>query len=192
MKRGKVQRKNSEIQAALILTEQFVTHCFELPELFPNVVVRREKSIDIDGSVLKLSGGVLTVRKSRNQPSKPLVIAEMFEFSGKKADYVHLLNLIGAVSTLKRNLANEYITPVVCFVWGSALENDEVFKYTTKLATQLNDNCSPNVTWVFKRKNNGVNYRPVSIYIQSEMWTAEEMSNIMNEIAESAFRYWVL
>ena len=57
----------------------------------------------------------------------------------------------------------------------------------------LNEFYPLNKIYVFKKDGNAnLNYfAPVSMFFRENRWSIEEMTEIMKEIAETAFRYWM-
>ena len=145
-------------------------------------------------------GGILLLRKYNSEEYlKILLIAEV-KRQGTNKDRVQegkIKQSIGnAIERLGKNvigiramLNHENITPFVCFCWGC----DFTEEYTQSKICMMNEFYPLNHMYVHKRDGNSDynRYSPVSIYYQEEQWTAQNMYNIMKEIAETALRYYI-
>ena len=96
-------------------------------------------------------------------------------------------NLIG----IKTMMNYEKITPFVCFGWGCDFAENSI----TVLAKigMMNEFYPLNHIYVFKRDGNLENkaFSPVSMFFREEIWSVDEMFNIMKEIAETSLRYYL-
>ncbi|WP_283272038.1 hypothetical protein [Spiroplasma sp. SV19] len=56
----------------------------------------------------------------------------------------------------------------------------------------MNEFYPLNKTYVFKKDgSSGYNYfSPVSMYFREQMWSEDEMYDILKEVAETSFRYY--
>ena len=72
------------------------------------------------------------------------------------------------------------------------VNNDECGTVMSKVV-MLNEFYPINKIYVFKKDGNANlnSYAPVSMYFREEQWTVQEMTDIMKEIAETSFRYWM-
>lgn len=105
-----------------------------------------------------------------------------------------------AIERLGKNLTGiktmmnyEKITPFVCFGWGCDFSNKEENGTVLSKVVMLNEFYPLNRIFVFKRDGNANynNFAPVSMYFREKKWEVDEMKDIMKEIAETSFRYWL-
>ena len=103
-----------------------------------------------------------------------------------------------AIERLGKNLTGirammnqDEVTPFVCF--GSGCDFAPESRTVLSKLSMLNEFYPLNRTYVFKRDGGaGHNtFSPVSMYFREEVWTQSEMFEIMKEIAETAFRYYL-
>ena len=85
----------------------------------------------------------------------------------------------------------ENITPFVCFGHGCDFAEDSMTVLTKVFC--LNEFYDINKIYVNKKDNDREHggFSPVSMYFREDAWTTEEMFDIMKEIAEYSFRYWL-
>lgn len=88
----------------------------------------------------------------------------------------------------------ENITPFVCFGWGCDFdfENEDAKTVMSKVV-MMNEFYTLNKINIFKKdgNSNANDFSPVSMYFRKEKWSIEEMFDIMKEIAETSFRYYL-
>lgn len=146
-------------------------------------------------------GGVLFLMRRESGEKLPLLFAEIKrqgtndarEKEGKKRQAVgNAIERLGKNLTGIRAMMNQdKVTPFVCFGWGCDFAPEE--KTVLSKVSMLNEFYPLNRTYVFKRDGSADHnaYAPVSMYFREEPWTVEEMTDIMKEIAETTFRYYV-
>ncbi len=166
---------------------------------------RREFDFSFIGRKIKPDGGVLfLIQKGATdkKPSKkPILIAEVKRqgTNDKRRQEGKARQATGnAIERLGKNLTgirammnHESITPFVCF--GSGCDFAESEKTVLSKVSMLNEFYPLNKTYVYKRDGSADknDYAPVSMYFREENWSTEEMFDIMKEIAETAFRYYI-
>ncbi|MBQ7491112.1 MAG: restriction endonuclease [Clostridia bacterium] len=146
-------------------------------------------------------GGVLFLMRRESGEKLPLLFAEIKrqgtndarEKEGKKRQAVgNAIERLGKNLTGIRAMMNhDKVTPFVCFGWGCDFAPEE--KTVLSKVSMLNEFYPLNRTYVFKRDGSADHnaYAPVSMYFRERVWTVEEMTAIMKEIAETTFRYYV-
>lgn len=162
---------------------------------------RQEFDYDyLDRSIIP-DGGVLFLVRKDGSEKLPLLFAEVKrqgtndsrQKEGKKRQAVgNAIERLGKNLTGIRAMMNhDKVTPFVCFGWGCDFAPEE--KTVLSKVSMLNQFYPLNRTYVFKRDGSADRsaYAPVSMYFREEPWTAEEMTDIMKEIAETTFRYYV-
>lgn len=149
-------------------------------------------------------GGILYLHNKKTKERWPLVIAEIkrqgtnnervAEGKAKQATG-NAIERLGKNLTGIKAMMNYYeITPFVCFGWGCDFNtNKEECGTVLSKVVMLNEFYGLNRIYVFKKDGDASNnsYAPVSMYFREERWTIDEMTAIMQEIAETAFRYWL-
>ena len=92
---------------------------------------------------------------------------------------------------IRAMMCHEKLTPFVCF--GSGCDFAETELTVLSKVSTLNEFYPLNRTFIFKRDGSSDTnfFSPVSMYFREEVWSADEMFNVMKEIAETAFRYYV-
>ena len=149
-------------------------------------------------------GGILYLVNKQTTRKLPLVIAEIKRQGTNKervAEGKRKQATGNAIERLGKNLTGiksmmnyEKITPFVCFGWGCdfAQDTDETGTVLSKVV-MLNEFYPLNRIYVFKRDGNANlnDFSPVSMFFREERWTIDEMTDIMKEIADTAFRYWM-
>lgn len=154
----------------------------------------------IDRSIVP-DGGVLFLRKKDGSFKKPLLIAEVKrqgtnkqrirEGKERQATGNAIERLGKNLTGIKTMMNHEKITPFICFGWGDDFSPSE--KTVLSKVSMLNEFYPLNRTYVFKKDGNS-NYNsfsPVSMFFREEIWSVEEMFNIMKEIAETSIRYYI-
>lgn len=179
-------------------------------EYMINFIKEKNKRYEFDEkymkNTIKPDGGVLyLVEKDitgKTIMMKPILISEikrqgtnderLKEGKEKQATGNAIERLGKNLTGIKAMMNYEKITPFVCFGWGCDFAEDS----TTVLAkvSMLNEFYPLNRINVFKRDGGSdFNYfSPVSMFFREKKWTVDEMYDIMKEIAESAFRYYVM
>lgn len=149
-------------------------------------------------------GGILYLRNKKNDEKLPLVIAEikrqgtnkerLAEGKQKQATGNAIERLGKNLTGIKTMMNYEKITPFVCFGWGCDFDpdNEECGTVMSKVV-MLNEFYPINRIYVFKKDGNANlnSFSPVSMYFREKPWTVKEMADIMVEIAETSFRYWM-
>lgn len=149
-------------------------------------------------------GGVLYLHNKKTKEKLPLVIAEikrqgtnkerLAEGKQKQATGNAIERLGKNLTGIKAMMNYEDITPFVCFGWGCDFDiNNEECGTVMSKVVMLNEFYPINKIYVFKKDGNANfnSYAPVSMYFREEQWTVQEMTDIMKEIAETSFRYWM-
>lgn len=146
-------------------------------------------------------GGIIYLVDEVNDIKYPLVIAEVKHQGtnkerikeGKKAQATgNAIERLGKnLTAIKSYMHYENITPFVCFGHGCDFAADN--KTVLSKIWCLNEFYDINKIYVNKRDNDREHggFSPVSMYFREEVWTIEEMFDIMKEIAEYSFRYWL-
>lgn len=149
-------------------------------------------------------GGVLYLFDKTTNKKLPLVIAEIkrqgtnkerqAEGKSKQATGNAIERLGKNLTGIKAMLNYEKITPFVCFGWGCdfALDSSESGTVLSKVV-MLNELYPLNKIYIFKKDgdSNHNYYAPVSMFFREKRWSIPEMFDIMKEIAETSFRYWL-
>lgn len=146
-------------------------------------------------------GGVIYLVDEKDNIKYPLVIAEVKhqgtnkervkEGKRKQATGNAIERLGKNLTAIKAYMHYENITPFVCFGHGCDFAEHE-HTVLSKIWC-LNEFYEINKIYVNKRDNDREHggFSPVSMYFREEAWTQEEMFDIMKEIAEYSFRYWL-
>ena len=146
-------------------------------------------------------GGVIYLVDEKEDIKYPLVIAEVKhqgtnkervkEGKEKQATGNAIERLGKNLTAIKTYMHYENITPFVCFGHGCDFAEDQL-TVLSKIWC-LNEFYDINKIYVNKRDNDREHggFSPVSMYFREEAWTQEEMFDIMKEIAEYSFRYWL-
>ena len=165
--------------------------------------VRQEFDMRFLDRTIVPDGGVLFLVNKQNGEKLPLVIAEIkrqgtnnerqAEGKSKQATGNAIERLGKNLTGIKAMLNYEKITPFVCFGWGCDFADSEECGTVLSKVVMMNEFYPINRIYVFKKDGNAdLNYfSPVSMYFREERWTVDEMTDIMKEIAETSFRYWV-
>ena len=149
-------------------------------------------------------GGVLYLHNKKTDERKPLVIAEIKHqgtnkerlAEGKKEQATgNAIERLGKNLTgIKAMMNYVKITPFVCFGWGCDFDvNNEKCGTVLSKVVMMNEFYPLNRIYVFKRDGNANlnSFSPVSMFFREKEWSVEEMTDVMKEIAETAFRYWL-
>ncbi len=199
---------------------EYLENRFEMDKNYPNYHLEFEKSIKIsdmisfikkagirsefyayDDRIIKPDGGIIYLVDEEKNIKYPLVIAEakhqgtneerINEGKKKQATGNAIERLGKNLTAIKSYMHYEDITPFVCFGHGCDFAENE--KTVLTKIWVLNEFYDINRIFVNKRdkdKDHG-GFSPVSMYFREKPWTEEEMFNIMKEIAEYSFRYWL-
>lgn len=163
--------------------------------------VRSEFYIYDDGRSIVPDGGIIYLVDDVKNIKYPLVIAEVKhqgtnkerELEGKEKQATgNAIERLGKnLTAIKTYMHYENITPFVCFGHGCDFASNE-FTVLTKVLC-LNEFYDINKIYVNKRDSDRDHggFSPVSMYFREEVWSANEMFDIMKEIAEYSFRYWL-
>lgn len=173
-------------------------------EMIDKAKLRREFEYKYIDRTIVPDGGVLYLYKKETKEKLPLVIAEIkrqgtnkerLEEGKKKQATGNAIERLGKnLAGIKAMMNYEDITPFVCFGWGCDFDiNNEESGTVMSKVVMLNEFYPINKIYVFKRDGNSNfnSYAPVSMYFREEQWDVEEMTDIMKEIAETSFRYWM-
>lgn len=152
------------------------------------------RAIYPDGGIIYLVDDVKTVKY-------PLVIAEVkhqgtnkerqAEGKEKQATGNAIERLGKNLTAIKTYMHYENITPFVCFGHGCDFAADSLTVLSKVWC--LNEFYDINKIYVNKKDSDMDHggFSPVSMFFRENPWTEEEMFNIMKEIAEYSFRYWL-
>jgi len=170
-------------------------------DLIKSKNVRSEFDYNFNDRTIVPDGGVLYLEKKDGTFKKPILISEvkrqgtnkqrLREGKEKQATGNAIERLGKNLTGIKTMMNHEKITPFICFGWGCDFAPEE--KTVLSKVFMLNEFYPLNKTYVFKKDGNS-NYNffsPVSMYFREEVWTVEEMFEIMKEIAETALRYYI-
>lgn len=156
---------------------------------------------------IKPDGGVMWLCEYDDSPEqnevsrKPLVIAEIKrqgtndererEGKNKQATGNAIERLGKNLTGIKAMMQHEDIVPFVCFGWGCDFAPESLTVLSK--VSMLNEFYPLNRMYIFKRDgdSNLNSFSPVSMYFREEIWTVNEMYEVMKEIAESSFRYYM-
>ena len=180
--------------------------CFEKNinyEYMINFIKRNSKRKEFDNSFndrnIKPDGGILSLIKKDevgNVIEKfPILISEIKRQGtndarlkeGKKRQATgNAIERLGKNLTgIKAMMASENITPFVCFGWGCDFAKDS--KTVLSKVIMMNEFYPLNKIYIWKRDG----FSPVSMFFREEIWTSDEMIDIMKEIAEASIRYYL-
>ena len=146
-------------------------------------------------------GGIIYLVDESDNIKYPLVIAEVKhqgtnkeraeEGKEKQATGNAIERLGKNLTAIKTYMHYENITPFVCFGHGCDFADDST-TVLTKVCC-LNEFYDINKIYVNKKDNDRDHggFSPVSMYFREDPWTEDEMFDIMKEIAEYSFRYWL-
>lgn len=216
---SKKDDKNVYVAAEKVIN--YLENRFEMSSKFENYHLEFEKSIKIcdmikfikkrgirtefysydDSRAIVPDGGIIYLVDEKEDIKYPLVIAEVKHQGTNKERLKEgkALQATGnAIERLGKNLTAiktymhyENITPFVCFGHGCDFAEDSMTVLTKVFC--LNEFYDINKIYVNKKDNDREHggFSPVSMYFREEAWTTEEMFDIMKEIAEYSFRYWL-
>lgn len=163
--------------------------------------LRHEFEYEFNDRKIIPDGGVLFLVKKDGTEQKPIIISEakrqgtnkqrIKEGKEKQATGNAIERLGKNLTGIKAMMNHEKITPFVCFGWGDDFAEDE--KTVLSKIFVLNEFYPLNKTYVFKKDgdSNFNSFAPVSMYFREEIWSVDEMFNVMKEIAETALRYYI-
>lgn len=146
-------------------------------------------------------GGIIYLVDEKENIKYPLVIAEVKhqgtnkerekEGKAKQATGNAIERLGKNLTAIKTYMHYENITPFVCFGHGCDFAENSL-TVLSKIWC-LNEFYDINKIYVNKKDNDRDHggFSPVSMFFREEQWATEEMFNIMKEIAEYSFRYWL-
>lgn len=149
-------------------------------------------------------GGILYLVNKKTNEKLPLVIAEIKrqgtnkerikEGKSKQATGNAIERLGKNLTGIKAMMNYEDITPFVCFGWGCdfAVDTDETLTVRSKIIV-MNEFYQLNKIYVFKKDgtSDANSFAPVSMFFREDRWSVQEMFDIMKEIAETSFRYYL-
>jgi len=216
---SKKDDKNIYLAAKKVM--EYLEERFEMETKFENYHLKFEKTIKIcdminflkkrgarteffaynDTNKIKPDGGIIYLVDEINDIKYPLVIAEVKHQGtnkervkeGKKEQATgNAVERVGKnLTAIKAYMHYENITPFVCFGHGCDFAADN--KTVLSKVWCLNEFYDINKIYVNKRDNDREHggFAPVSMYFREDIWTVEEMFDIMKEIAEYSFRYWL-
>lgn len=211
--------KNIYVAADMVM--KYLEERFDIETKFKNYHLEFEKSIKIsemikfikkrgirtefyaydDNRSIVPDGGVIYLTDENNDIRYPLVIAEVkhqgtnkereLEGKSKQATGNAIERLGKNLTAIKTYMHYENITPFVCFGHGCDFASSEQTVLTKVIC--LNEFYDLNKIYVNKKDNDREHggFSPVSMYFREEVWTVDEMFDIMKEIAEYSFRYWL-
>lgn len=163
--------------------------------------VRREFYEYDDSRRIVPDGGIIYLVDEKENIKYPLVIAEVKhqgtnnerQKEGKKKQSTgNAIERLGKnLTAIKTYMHYENITPFVCFGYGCDFSEDNP-TVLSKIYC-LNEFYDINKIYVNKKDNDNEHgcFSPVSMFFREEKWTKDEMFDIMKEIAEYSFRYWL-
>jgi len=215
---SKVDDKN--IYAAAKMVIEYLNNRFDMENNYRDYSLVFERSIKIvdmvnfikkrgyrtefypyDDREIVPDGGIIYLVNNESEVKYPLVIAEskhqgtnnerLKEGKKKQATGNAIERLGKNLTAIKAYMHYEDITPFVCFGHGCDFADNE--KTVLTKVYLLNEFYDLNKIYVNKRDNDRQHggFSPVSMYFREKSWTTEEMFDIMKEIAEYSFRYWL-
>lgn len=171
----------------------------ELVDIIKSYDKRKKKdefgTLRNQNAFIRPDGGILLLRKRRDQAFKRVVLAVEMKRQGTndkrlaegktrqaQGNAIERLgkNLIGIRATLQY----EKVTPFVCFGWG--IDFDEGSPILDRVLT-MNEFYPLNRIFVNKRDG----YAPVSLYFRYKQWEADELLEIMKEVAHTSIRVYI-
>ena len=173
----------------------------DMIDFIKNKGVRTEFYTYDDSRAIYPDGGIIYLVDEINNIKYPLVIAEIkhqgtnkerAKEGKKKQPTGNAIERLGKnLTAIKTYMHYENITPFVCFGYGCDFATDSVTVLTKILC--LNEFYDINKIYVNKRDNDREHggFSPVSMFFREDPWTEDEMFDIMKEIAEYSFRYWL-
>lgn len=173
-------------------------------EMIQKAGLRNEFDYNYNNRTIVPDGGILYLKNKKNNEKLPLVIAEIkrqgtnkervAEGKKKQATGNAIERLGKNLTGIKAMMNYEKITPFVCFGWGCDFDSNSKGSGTViSKVVMLNEFYPINRIYVFKKDGNANlnSFAPVSMYFREKPWTIKEMADIMIEIAETSFRYWM-
>lgn len=154
----------------------------------------KSRAIYPDGGIIYLVDDIKNIKY-------PIVIAEVKhqgtnkerikEGKEKQATGNAIERLGKNLTAIKTYMHYENITPFVCFGHGCDFASDSITVLSKVWC--LNEFYDINKIYVNKRDNDKDHggFSPVSMFFREDAWTEDEMFDIMKEIAEYSFRYWL-
>ena len=220
-KNSKSKIDDKDIYRAMEMVTEYLEHRFDFENTYKNYSIVFEKELTVGEMITYLSqknlrfefdfnyedrcikpdGGILFLQSTEWNIRKPLIFAEIKRqgtndsraMEGKKRQAVgNAIERLGKNLTgIKAMMNYERITPFVCFGWGCDFSPSE--KTVMSKISMLNEFYPINRTYVFKKDGSSDlnDFSPVSMYFREERWSTDEMFEIMKEIAETSFRYYV-
>lgn len=212
---------DKEVYAAAKMVMDYLEKRFEMDVKYENYHLEFAKSIKIcdminfirnknirtefyaydETRTIVPDGGIIYLVNEKENIKYPLVIAEVKhqgtnkerEKEGKEKQATgNAIERLGKnLTAIKTYMHYENITPFVCFGHGCDFAEDSLTVLSKVWC--LNEFYNINKIYVNKRDNDREHggFSPVSMYFREEKWSAEEMFDIMKEIAEYSFRYWL-
>ena len=173
-------------------------------ENIKNGSIRKQFDTTWEDNTIMPDGGFLILKKLGDTKYQKLLLAAEVKRQGtndKRAEEGLKKQARGnAIERLGKNLIgirammNEDITPFVCFGSGDDFnESDTSTKNVFSKLSTMNEFYYLNKTYIFKLDGNSEHnkFSPVSMYFRKEEWSADEMFEIMKEIAETSLRYYI-
>jgi len=174
-------------------------------ENIKNGSIRKQFDTTWEDNTIMPDGGFLMLKKQGDTKYQKLILAAEVKRQGtndKRAKEGLKKQARGnAIERLGKNLIgirammnHEDITPFVCFGSGDDFnENDASTKNVFSKLSTMNEFYYLNKTYIFKLDGNSEHnkFSPVSMYFRKEEWGANEMFEIMKEIAETSLRYYI-
>ena len=176
-----------------------------LIKLIRNQGVRKAFDPVFNKRTIKPDGGVIYLKK-KDDPNylKIVLISEVKKQGTNKeriAEGKKRQAQGNAIERLSKNLTgiraalnHEPITPFVCFGWGCDFEEDyDHSSFVMSKVSMMNEFYDLNKIYVFKTDGNADKNRfaPVSMFFREEEWTVKEMQTVLNEVGETALRYYI-
>lgn len=220
-KNAKSKEDDKDIAIAAKKVMEYLETRFEMADKYPQHILKYEKAIKIcdmisfikrkgirtefymydDTRSIIPDGGIIYLVDEVTGVKYPLVIAEVKHQGtnderikeGKKTQATgNAIERLGKnLTAIKAYMHYENITPFVCFGHGCDFAENET-TVLTKIWC-LNEFYDINKIFVNKRDNDRDHggFAPVSMFFREEKWSADEMFDVMKEIAEYSFRYWL-
>jgi type II restriction enzyme len=220
-KNKKSKLDDKAIYIAMNMVISYLETRFEFENKFTNYEICFEKTIKVEDMIRFIKskgvrnefdfsyidreivpdGGVLFLINKQTKEKKPILISEIkhqgtnderLKEGKKKQATGNAIERLGKNLTGIKTMMNyDKITPFICFGWGCDFAGDSV----TVLAKvgMLNEFYPLNQIFVFKRDGNSEYkpFSPVSMFFREQIWTVDEMFDIMKEIAETSLRYYL-
>ncbi len=220
-KNNQSKKDDKAIETAMYLVIDYLHERFDFEKNYSGYELKYEKTLKVEDMIAHIKrrnqrdefdlnyvdrsivpdGGVLFLSKKDGSEKLPLLFAEVKHqgTNDKRAAEGKQRQATGnAIERLGKNLTgirammnHDKVTPFVCF--GSGCDFAPTEKTVLSKVSMLNQFYPLNRTYVFKRDGSADRsaYSPVSMYFRENVWTVDEMKEIMKEIAETTFRYYV-